>query len=372
MGFREELERIGGDRLRARIAAATTRDVERALAKDRPDEEDVPALVSRAADPFLEELARRSAATTRRRFGRAMTLYAPLYVANSCVNRCVYCGFAADHDRLERRTLDAEEIRAEAAIIASRRIQHLLLVAGEDPRVVTPGSLAATARDLAGLFASISVEVQPFDRAGYETLCDAGVCGLAIYQETYDPVLYARFHPAGPKRNYARRLESMEHGGEAGMRSLGIGALLGLDDWRFETACLLLHGRYLERRFWRSQTAISFPRIRDAEGHFRPPCPASDRDLVQMICVARIVCPDAEIVLSTREPAALRDNLLPLGITRISAGSRTNPGGYGGDDAGEQFAVSDPRSVEEIAATLAARGFDPVFKDFDRTLAVPV
>lgn len=348
------------------IGAATPADVARALRRDALDERDVAALLSPAARERLEDLARRSAQLTRRRFGRVMQLYAPLYLSSECVNRCTYCGFSQEL-AIPRRTLGLDEVEAEADAVRAQGFRHLLLVAGEAPRAVTVPYLEAVAARLGRSFDSLSIETGQFPEEGYRRLVRAGYDGLTIYQETYVPEIYRDVHVAGPKRAYERRLAFMEAGGRAGFRTLGIGALLGLAPWPVEAYCLALHGRSLARAFWRSRIAVSFPRIRPAAGGYAPAFPVSDADLVQMICALRLAMPDAELVLSTREPAALRDRLVELGITRLSAGSRTSPGGYLDEDGGaEQFAVDDDRSPAEVARMLEARGLEPVWKDFDR------
>lgn len=352
--------------LGAAIAASTAADVERALRRDALEPRDLAALLSPAARDRLEDLAARSAATTRRRFGRVMQLYAPLYLSNECVNRCTYCGFSHEL-AIPRRTLTLDEVDAEAEAIRALGFRHLLLVAGEAPRTVNVEYLSAVAGRVARRFDAIAIETGQFPEEGYRRLVEAGVDGLTIYQETYLPEVYRRLHLRGPKHSYARRLAHMEAGGRAGFRSLGIGALLGLAPWPVEAYCMALHGRALARTFWRSRVAVSFPRIRPAAGGYAPAHPVSDADLVQMICALRLFLPDAELVLSTREPAALRDQLAGLGITRMSAGSRTSPGGYQEEDpGGEQFAVDDDRSPGEVARMLLARGLEPVWKDFDR------
>lgn len=365
MTFFDQLAALDLNDLRARITDCTAADVERALTRDRLGEDDVLALFSPAADPYLELLAQRSAAITERRFGKVVHLFNPLYVSNYCVNRCKYCGFAHNLE-VERSALTPAEAMAEAQIIYDMGFRHILLVSGESRQHVPMEYLTEVAGALHKKFASVSVEIFPLTTEEYRQLNAAGVDGLTMFQETYDPELYKIYHPAGPKRNYQYRLEAMDRGGEAGLRSLGLGSLLGLNDWRFESVCMAMHGRYLLRKYWRSKLGISFPRIREAAGHFRPEHPVSDRDLVHMICAMRIVFPDADLVLSTREPARLRDRLIGLGVTRVSAGSRTNPGGYGHEEAGgKQFEISDPRSPAEIAAMLESKGFEPVWKDFD-------
>jgi len=348
------------------IAGATDRDAERVLSGGAIRSADLPALFSVAAGAWLEELARRSAALTERRFGRVVQLFAPLYLSNECVNKCTYCGFSLDH-AIVRRTLTRGEARREAGALSAQGFRHLLLVSGESNRHLPLAEVAAVARDLADDFASISVEVAPQSEDGYRELAAAGVDGVVVYQETYDPAAYSRFHTRGPKRRFEPRLDAVERAAAAGMRTLGIGALLGLRDWRLEAVVLGLHARHLARRCFRSRVAVSFPRIRRAAGGFDPRHPVSDQELVQMICGLRLALPDAELVLSTREPARLRDALVGLGITRMSAGSRTEPGGYAEPDASEgQFETADHRTPRDVARAIAARGFEPVWKDFDR------
>lgn len=346
---------------------ATARDVEQALAREALGDRELAALLSEAAVPYLEELARRAQALTRQRFGRTMQLYAPVYLSNECVNRCTYCGFSR-HLRIPRRTLTVDAARAEAEHLHAEGFRHVLLVSGEAPRTITLEYLEAVVRALRPRFDSLAMEVGTFDLAGYRRLVAAGVDGLTLYQETYQPDTYRQVHLGGPKRHYAARLQAMQDAGQAGFRSMGIGFLLGLAPWRREALALLRHGQRLTRTFWRSRLAVSFPRIRDNAGGQPAAFPVRDRDLVQMLCVARLALPDAELVLSTREPAPLRDALMNLGITRMSAGSCTNPGGYTTENAGsgEQFEIEDTRSAREVAEVLLARGFDPVWKDFDR------
>lgn len=364
--FSEIVEQMDLDRLRGRIAAASPDEVERALSKEQLEAEDFPALFSAAAAPYLELMAQRCAALTERRFGKVIQLYTPLYVSNECVNKCAYCGFA-HHLEIPRLTLTPDEAVQEAALLHSAGFRHILLVSGESRRIVSVPYLVEIVKELHGSFGSISIEINPLNAEEYAQLEAAGVDALTIYQETYDPVAYREFHLAGPKRHYANRLKSMEEGGVAGFRSLGIGALLGLTDWRFEAVMVAQHARYLARRFWKSRVSVSFPRIRQSAGGYQPGFPVSDREMVQMICAMRLIMPDAELVLSTREPAWLRDNLMGLGITRMSAGSRTNPGGYAHpENGGEQFGITDDRTPEEICRVIREKGFEPVWKDFDR------
>ncbi|MFO7821183.1 MAG: 2-iminoacetate synthase ThiH [Lentisphaeria bacterium] len=326
------------------------------------------ALLSPAAEHKLESLAQASAALTRQRFGNTLQFYAPLYVSNYCCNSCRYCGFNRGAD-VKRRALTIEEALQDAEYLAQVGFRHILLVSGEDPAHVPISYFETLVRELSGRFASISIEIYPLDENGYRRLVQAGVNGLTLYQESYDPKVYRAMHPAGPKRDYQRRLQTIEAGAKAGMHSLGIGALLGLTDWRTEMFYVGLHGLFLWCRYWRQKVSVSFPRMRHATSGIAPECLVDDTALVQMICALRLVLPDAGLVLSTRESAELRDHLLPLGITRLSAASVTEPGGYSqGDDdeaAGQQFEVQDHRSLTEMTELVRAEGFDPVFKDWD-------
>lgn len=369
-GFSAELATIDRDAVRRAIDAATAGDVERAIARAvgtlSPDPEAALPLLSPAAGQAIEALAGAARAVTLRRFGRTVSLYAPLYVSNHCTNACAYCGFNAGND-VARRTLSHGEVVAEAKLLRDRHISQLLLVTGESPRHCGAEDLASLARDLKPLFPSLAIEVQPLGEPEYRALADAGVDGLAVYQETYDRAAYARVHPAGPKRDFDWRLAACERGGTAGFRQLGIGALLGLDDWRLEAYCLARHAAFLMKRHWRSQVSVSFPRLRPAAGGFRPPQPVAERELAQMVFALRLALPDAGLVLSTREAAGFRDHMIGLGITRMSAGSRTSPGGYCDEHGGAegQFAVCDERPVAVVAAAIRDRGYDPVWKDWD-------
>jgi 2-iminoacetate synthase len=367
MGFFAEFEKLDRKALFARLYNATSQQVERAIDKDQPTPEDFPALFSPAADSFVEELAQKSAAITERRFGKVIVLYAPLYLSNECVNHCVYCGFSRKN-QIKRVTLDIEEALTEADKLYQEGFRHVLLVSGEAPRHVGYHYLTAAIKAMGEKFSSVAIEVYPMEADGYKRMTEAGADGLVLYQETYDPKLYAELHPAGPKRDFAWRLDGPDRGGESGFRSLGIGALLGLSDWRQEALLMALHGRYLTKKYWRSRVAVSFPRMRSAEGAFAPANPVSDRAVVQMMCALRLVLPDAEAVLSTREPSEFRDNLIGLGVTRMSAGSKTSPGAYcGTEEGGKQFAIVDDRSPIEVSRTILARGHEPVWKDFDRS-----
>jgi 2-iminoacetate synthase len=363
-----DLEATDLSPLRSLVDRATPADVERALARDgRRDLRDFAALLSPAASERLEDLAQAAHAATVRRFGRTIHLFAPLYLSNECVSSCTYCGFSAENE-IARRTLSPDEVLAEALELRRRGFRHLLLVAGEHARIVSKDYLVECARVLAPHVPSLSVEVQVWDTATYRRLVEAGCDGLVVYQETYDRATYGAVHLKGKKRNYDWRLAAPDRGAEAGMRRLGIGALLGLHaDWRWEALALAVHAQALTRRWWRCEVAVSLPRLRPAAGGFAPADAVGDRDFVQLLCALRLLLPDLAVSLSTREPPALRDALLRLGVTHLSAGSHTEPGGYAApSDAEPQFEISDTRSAAEMATVLRDAGYDPVWKDWER------
>ena len=366
MTFSGRIREYPWDDLEKAISQASCGDVEHALSSDRVLFGNFLALLSPAAAPYLETMAQMSHQITVQRFGRVMQMYAPLYVSSECTNSCVYCGFNRHHT-IERATLTMDEVIAEAGELSRAGFQHLLLVSGESPRHVPVAYLAEIAMELSTRFSSLSIEVYPMDTDSYSTLVDSGVDGLTIYQETYHPKRYGEVHPAGRKRDYEWRIDTPDRGGEAGFRRLNIGALLGLSNWRVEGAYLALHADYLARRYWKSQLSLSFPRLRPAFGGYEPEFPVNDAQMVQLLCALRLWMPDAGLVLSTREPASLRDHLVPLGITQMSAGSKTAPGGYKTKkDREGQFEVSDHRSPKEVSEMILQSGYEPVWKDWDR------
>jgi 2-iminoacetate synthase len=354
--------------LRAHAATATAADVDRALGRQRRDMADFAALLSEAAGPRLEEMAARARQATLRRFGRTMHLFAPLYLSNECVSVCTYCGFSAGND-IARRTLTPDEVAAEGRALVERGFRHLLLVAGEHARIVSKGYLRDCVAALSPVVPQVSLEVQVWDTATYRDLVAAGADGLVVYQETYDRDTYADVHRLGKKRNYDWRLAAPDRGAEAGMRRLGIGALFGLhDDWRADALAVASHALALLRRWWRVEVTVSIPRLRPCAGVPRPAGTLDDRHFVQLLCALRLLLPDVGLVLSTREAPAFRDSVIPLGVTHLSAGSHTEPGGYTGpSDAEPQFSVADERTPAEVAAALRTAGYDPVWKDWQRS-----
>ncbi|HEX2043975.1 MAG TPA: 2-iminoacetate synthase ThiH [Acidimicrobiales bacterium] len=347
-----------------RAAGATDADVARALASRRRGLDDLAVLLSPAAAGRLDDLAAAAHEVTVRRFGRIVRLFAPLYLSNVCASTCTYCGFSAEND-IARRTLSVDEVGAEARALSRQGFRHVLLVSGEHARIVSKEYLVDCVREVAAELPSVSVEVQVWDTPTYRRLVAAGCEGLVVYQETYDRGTYAATHLRGKKRNYDWRLAALDRGAAAGMRLLGVGALLGLhEDWRADALAVGAHAQALVRRWWRCQVAVSLPRLRPAAGGFEPARPVADRELVQLVCALRLVLPDVGLTLSTRESPAMRDGLLRLGVTQTSAGSHTEPGGYAGDsDAEPQFEVSDTRPPAEVAAAVRRAGYDPVWMD---------
>ncbi len=352
-------------------------------------------LLEPCGDGALEALAKRSQALTHKHFGRTMRLFAPLYLSNECINNCKYCGFSRDNPIL-RVTLPVKEVVREAQHLHAQGFRNVLLVAGEHPKFVSNGYLedcVRAVREAAGVPA-VSLEVGPMETEEYRPLVAAGAEGLVVYQETYQREVYAEMHTAGPKRDFDWRLDCPERAYAAGFRRLGVGALFGLCDWRKEAAALAAHVDYLLRGCWKAHVTVSLPRLRPAAGGFEPRYPLGDRELVQLLCALRVTFPQIGLVLSTREAPALRDALIPLGVTSMSAGSHTEPGGYTGagrDDlhltvrgrrcetdaaqavgaqAEGQFDIADDRSPREVAESLRTRhGLEPVWKDWDAALA---
>jgi 2-iminoacetate synthase len=371
--FADELAALPLDALLARARgagdAAARGAIDRAAGGEGAGLDDFARLIALAAAPHLERAARAARRITFERFGQTVLLYAPLYLSNECVSTCTYCGFSREND-VARRTLAPSEIADEARVLVDRGLRHILLVTGEHPKATPLAYLCDAVRAVRAAGASsVSIEAAPLSVDEYRALSQEGADGLVVYQETYDRATYARVHVGGKKRDFDWRLGAPERGADGGMRRLGIGALLGLHDWRSDALALAAHAQFLLRRAWRCSLTISVPRLRPAAGGFEPPHPVADRDLAQLLVALRLAFPDAGIVLSTRERAALRDRLVPLGVTQVSAGSRTEPGGYTRPRAAEpQFEVEDGREPEEVAAAIARLGFDPVWKDWEASL----
>ncbi len=348
------------------IYRKTTRDVEHALYKDgKRTLEDFKALISPAAEPFLEEMAALSQQLTFKRFGKAMRLFAPMYLSNECQNICTYCGFSLDN-KITRTTLSGTQVLTEVEAIKSMGYDHILLVTGEANRTVGVEYFKKALSLIRPHFSHISMEVQPLDQEDYEELIPFGLNTVLVYQETYHKEDYKKHHPKGRKSNFNYRLETPDRLGKAGMKKIGLGVLIGLEDWRTDSFFTALHLSYLERKYWQANYSISFPRLRPAEGYLEPKVVMNDRELVQLICAYRIFNEEVELSLSTRETQHFRNHAFKLGITSMSAGSKTNPGGYCSDtESLEQFETSDERSPSEIAEMLRHSGYEVVWKDWD-------
>ena len=368
MSFEKIIETFSWEEAAKSIYAKTTSDVESALnKKGKKTLEDFKALISPAAADHLEEMALLSHAITQKRFGKTLQMYIPLYLSNECQNICTYCGFSFDN-KIPRRTLTDEEILKEVSVIKSMGFDHVLLVTGEANKTVGVSYLAHAIELIRPHFSNISIEVQPLEQNEYEQLIALGLYSVLVYQETYHKEKYAEYHPKGKKANYAYRLDTPERLGHAEVHKIGLGVLLGLDDWRVDSLFCAMHLQYLEKKFWQTKYAISFPRLRPAEGVQLPSNFMSDKQLVQLICAYRIFNEEIELSLSTRESETFRNNIIKLGITSISAGSKTNPGGYtSAPESLEQFEINDERSPKEIERMIQQQGYTAVWKDWDKT-----
>ena len=342
----------------------TDDDIERIIAKDNLTELDFLTLLTKKAEKYLESMAQKAKALTLQHFGKTILLYTPMYIANYCINQCVYCGFNAAN-KITRKKLTPEEVENEAETIAETGLKHILVLTGESGKASPPSYIKECVEILKKYFTSISIEVYPLDKKEYAELIEAGVDGVTLYQEVYDEEVYDKMHIKGPKKNYRYRLDAPERTCMAHVRNINIGALLGLTGWRSEIFFTALHASYLQDKYPDTDVCISFPRIRSQTGNFKPSSIVSDINLVQMITALRLFMPRAGLTISTRENPMLRNNLIGLGITKMSAGSSTEVGGHSMDNKSEgQFDISDERSVEEMKKMIYAKGYQPVFKDW--------
>ena len=396
MSFVNEFNKLPLAALLQRSLGTSTQAARASQGKSELSLNDFAHLISPAGAELLEPLSRRSQLMTRQRFGKVIRLFAPLYLSNECINACQYCGFSRGNPIL-RVTLTPEEVRREAQALLRNGFRNILLVSGEHPKFVSSDYMARCVSLLHEEVPSLSLEIGPMETAEYRPLVQAGAEGLVVYQETYDRAVYGAMHTAGPKRNFEWRMETPERAYAAGFRRIGIGALYGLGDWRLEAISVAAHAAYLLRNCWKAQLTISLPRLRPCAGEFQPLTHLDDRELVQLVCAFRLMFPDVGLVLSTREPANLRNGLIPLGITLISAGSHTEPGGYTGAGketlhhtehgriielgasewatpdhhpvhATSQFQIADERSPREVADLIRQLGYEPVWKDWDMAL----
>lgn len=365
--FSDELLKYDWEATTASIMSKTAADVERAVAARHPGIDDFMALISPAAAPYLEQMAAKSRAITQRRFGNTMSMYIPMYITNSCTNSCVYCGFNR-HNKFPRVVLTPGQIEAECRAI--RRLapfENLLLVTGENPRAAGTDYLEQALRVCRPYFNNLTIEVMPLPEEDYARLTRSGLNGVVCFQETYHRERYKVYHPAGMKSNFEWRVNGFDRMGAAGVHKIGMGVLIGLEDWRTDVTMMARHLLYLRKRYWRTRYSVNFPRLRPSEGHFQPNVVMTDRELAQLTFAFRTFDEDVDISLSTRECPAFRDHMATLGVTSMSAGSKTEPGGYETyPQALEQFAVSDERTPAQVAEALRGRGCEVVWKDWDK------
>ena len=346
--------------------SATKSDILKAIYSENFTFEDFAVLFSVQMDKaLLKKLAKRSMDLTRKRFGRAISLYIPLYYDNRCVNGCIYCGFNATN-KIVRKTLTVEEIMSEAAEIRKNKFKNILLVAGEHPESADIEYLTKVIKKLHDRgFSCVSIEIAPLEEEGYRALVnDSHLDGVAVYQETYNPEVFDRAHAFGKKKDYKYRLATPERAAKAGISKISIGFLMGLNNFREDAINLAQHLDYLQKYHWQSEYSLSFPRIRDAAGIRTEFETVDDLDFIRTVCALRLLFNETGMSISTREFPEFRDYILPLGFTNASAGSSTAPGGYTKDSHDlEQFHIEDPRTPDEMAQVLKKHGFDPVWKD---------
>ncbi len=370
-GFADEIGKYDWDETTRLVDQATEADVKRVLAKAKVNKkpltpEEFAILISPAADPYLEEMARLSQHYTKERFGNTISLYIPMYVSNACTNKCVYCGFNHDNP-FTRTTLTPQQVEEECkAIKKLGPFENLLIVSGEYPSLCGVDYLENVLNICRPYFHNLTIEVQPMKTALYERLTHSGLNGVVCFQETYHKEAYKQYHPRGMKSIYEWRLNGFDRMGQAGVHKIGMGVLLGLEDWRPDVVMMARHLRYLQKRYWRSRFSVNFPRMRPSESGYQPKSIITDRELARLTFAFRLFDHDVDISFSTREDPKYRDNIMTLGVTSMSAGSRTEPGGYvSTPEALEQFEVSDERSPQEVADAIRKNGYEPVWKDWD-------
>lgn len=366
--FSAKLEALSWQAVTEQHQATTEQDVQRALGKKRLDVADFAALISPAAEPYLMQMLEKSERLTKQRFGNTISLFAPLYLSNTCANECTYCGFSMSN-AIKRLTLNEGLVAKEIAAIKGKGFDHILLVTGETNKVSMP-YFEKMLPLIKPSFSQLSMEVQPLESSQYKRLKEIGLDGVLVYQETYHKGTYLEHHLRGNKSDFNYRLDAPDRIGQAGVHKIGLGVLLGLEDWRTDSIMMAHHLRHLQKRYWQSRFSVAFPRIRPCAGGIEPKSVISDRQLVQLIAAWRLFDADLEMSLSTRESPEFRQHAVRMGFTTMSAESKTQPGGYADDsqEALEQFEVSDERKVDEIAAMIRAQGREVVWKDWDPAL----
>ncbi len=365
--FSEELKKYDWDETTSFINSRTARDVEAALRKEHPSVEDFMALISPAAAPYIEQMAQLSHKYTMERFGKTISMYIPMYVSNACTNSCVYCGFNHNNP-LTRVTLTMDQVKAECeAIRKLGPFENLLIVSGEFPTLNGVDYLEEVLHVARPYFNNLTIEVMPMKMESYARLVKSGLNGVVCFQETYHEANYKKYHPKGMKSIFDWRVNGFDRMGQAGVHKIGMGVLIGLEDWRTDLTMMARHLRYLRKNYWKTRYSINFPRMCPAEGGYQPKVVMSDRELAQATFAFRIFDHDVDISYSTRENPKFRANMMKLGVTSMSAGSKTEPGGYvSTPDALEQFEVSDPRTPQAVASEIRELGYEAVWKDWDK------
>lgn len=365
--FKNIFDNHNWEEVKQSIYAKTEQDVLRALGKEKRTLEDFKALISPAAEPYLEQMAQLSSQLTQKRFGKTIQMYIPLYLSNECQNICTYCGFSLTNE-IPRKTLNDEEIIKEIEFIKSKGYDHILLVTGEADKTVGVEYLENAVKLVRPYFSHISIEVQPLGEEEYKRLIKVGVNTVLVYQETYHKEDYKKHHPKGKKSNFDYRLTTHDRLGNAGIYKMGLGVLIGLEDWRTDSFFTALHLNYLEKTYWQAKYSISFPRLRPHSGGLEPKVEMNDKELVQLICAYRLLDEEVELSISTRESEKFRNNIIKIGATTFSAESKTNPGGYVIEpETLEQFEISDDRPTQEVEQIIKQQGYEPVWKDWEKS-----
>ncbi len=368
MSFKNNIQNLNWKTVEKSIYSKTAKDVELALSKENRNLEDFKALISPAAENYVEQMAQLSNRLTQERFGKTIQFYIPLYLSNECQNICTYCGFSLDV-KIERKTLSDEEILKEVEIIKSYGYDHVLLVTGEANKTVGVDYLKNAVQLLKPHFSNIAIEVQPLEQSEYEILIAEGINAVLVYQETYNKENYKIHHPKGKKSNFEYRLDTHDRLGRAEIRKMGLGVLIGLEDWRTDSFYCASHLDYLEKKYWKTKYTISFPRLRPCAGGVELKSVMTDKQLVQLICAYRIFNQEVELSMSTRESKIFRENSVKFGITSISADAKTDPGGYANPKVNlEQFEINDKRPTSEFVKAIEAQGYEAVFKNWDNSL----
>ncbi len=361
--FKSILDKWGSFDFDKFIKTSNKNIIEDILHKDYLTDTDFLTLLTPASDSFLEKLAQKAHKRTVNEFGKTIQIYTPLYLSNFCTNRCIYCGFNRDN-RIERDILSLKEIENECMSISEKGLKHILLLTGGD-RVKTSINYIKSAVLIARkYFSSISIEMYSMTSDEYSTLADLGVENVTLYQETYNCETYKKVHLSGEKSDYDFRLNAPERAAEAGIRSLNLGVLLGLSEPIKDFFLAGLHCSYIQKKFPGVNVSISLPRIKEATGGYQTGIEVSDKQLAKFIIAFRLFIQKGGISISTRESECLRDNLIPLGVTKMSAESKTKVGGHIKNDGINQFETSDKRTVEEFHASIKAKGYQPVYKDW--------